>query len=187
MIPFFDSTSMIYMHWVPTGQKVNKEYYVEFLREFRKRFRRKRLAFFKSGQWHFHRDNAPVHNYIVVKDYLTKMGIKTVPHPPYWLDLAPCDFWVFPKLKEKLRDCRYEITEEMKETVTKAIDTFTKMTFMGPSRSCWNGTTRALQLEETTSKGTRVSCVSYQSKCPYEKSLKTYCVLLLYIIKWGTW
>ena len=33
MIPFFDSTGMIYMHWVPTGQTVNKEYYVEVLRE----------------------------------------------------------------------------------------------------------------------------------------------------------
>ena len=52
--PFFDSTGMIYMHWVPTGQTVNKEYYVEVLREFRKRFRRKRQALFKSGQWHFH-------------------------------------------------------------------------------------------------------------------------------------
>ena len=32
MIPFFDSTGMIYMHWVPNGQTVNKEYYVEVLR-----------------------------------------------------------------------------------------------------------------------------------------------------------
>ena len=32
MIPFFDSTGMIYMHWIPTGQTVNKEYYVEILR-----------------------------------------------------------------------------------------------------------------------------------------------------------
>ena len=53
MIPFFDSTGMIYMHWVPTGQTVNEEYYVEILREFRKRFRRKRTALFKSGRWHF--------------------------------------------------------------------------------------------------------------------------------------
>ena len=30
--PFFDSTDMIYMHRVPTGQTVNKEYYVEVLR-----------------------------------------------------------------------------------------------------------------------------------------------------------
>ena len=62
MIPFFDcSTGMIYMPWVPTGQTVNKEYYVEVLREFRKRFRRKRPALFKSSQLHFHQDNAQLH------------------------------------------------------------------------------------------------------------------------------
>ena len=36
-----------------------------------------------------------------------------------------------------------------------------KRTSMGPSRSCWNSTS-ALQPEEITSKGTRVSCVHYQ-------------------------
>ena len=90
------------MPWVPTGQTVNKEYYVEVLREFRKRFRRKRPALFKSAPWHFLQGNASVHNSNLVTDYLTKMGIKTVPHRPYSPDLAPCDFWLFPKLKEKL-------------------------------------------------------------------------------------
>ena len=37
-----------------------------------------------------------------------------------------------------------------------------KRTSMGPSRSCWNGTTSVLQPEELTSKGTRISCVYYQ-------------------------
>ena len=60
--------------------------------KFRKRFLGKRPALFKSGQWHFHQDNAPVHNSILVTDYLTKMGIKTVPQPPYSPDLAPCEF-----------------------------------------------------------------------------------------------
>ena len=129
MIPFFDSTGMIYMHWVPTGQTVNKEYYVEVLREFWKRFRRKRPALFKLGQWHFHQDNAPVHNSILSIDYLTKMGIKTVPHPPYSPDVGPCDFCLFPKLKEKLRGCRYETIEEMKEAVTRVIDTLTQEDF----------------------------------------------------------
>ena len=54
IVPFFDSTGRIYMHWAPTGQTVNKEYYVEVLRKFRKWFRRKWPALFKSGQWHFH-------------------------------------------------------------------------------------------------------------------------------------
>ena len=50
------------------------------------------------------------------------MGIKTLPHPPYSPDVAPCDFWLFSKLKQKLRGCRYETIEEMKEAVTKVID-----------------------------------------------------------------
>ena len=119
----FDSTGMIYMHWFPTGQTVNKEYYVEVLREFSKIFSRKRPALFTSGLWHFHQDNAPVHNSILGTDYLTKMGIKTVPLRPYSPDLTPCDFWLFSKLKEKLVGCRYQTIEEMKEAVTKVIDT----------------------------------------------------------------
>ena len=47
------------------------------------------------------------------------MGIKIVRHPPYSPDLAPCDFWLFPKL----RGCIHETIVEMKETVTKVIDT----------------------------------------------------------------
>ena len=78
---FFDSAGMIYRHWVPAEQTVNKEYCVEVLREFRKRFRRKRPALFKSCQWHFQQDNAPVHNSILVTNYLTKMSIKSVRHP----------------------------------------------------------------------------------------------------------
>ncbi len=72
---------------------------------------------FKSAQWHFHQDNAPVHNSILVTDYLTEMGINTVPQLLYSTDLAPCDFWLFPKLK----GCRYETIE----------DTFTQEDFHG--------------------------------------------------------
>ena len=131
MIPFFDNTGMIYMHWVPTGQTVNKEYYVEVFREFRKRCCRKRPALFKSGQWHFNQDTAPVHNPILVTDHLTKMGIKTVSQPPYCPDLTPCDFWLFPKLKENLRGCGFETIEDMKEVVTKIIDMLTQGDFHG--------------------------------------------------------
>ena len=159
MIPFFDSTDMIYMHWVPTGQTVNKEYYVEVLREFRKRFRRKMPALFKSGQWHFHQDNAPVHNSILVTDYLTKMGIKTVPHPPYCRVLAPCDFCLFPKLKEKLRGWQMR---RWKRLWRRSLTRSHKRTSIGPSRILWNGTTSALQPKEITLKGTRISCVYYQ-------------------------
>ena len=53
------------------------------------------------------------------------MGMKIICHPPYSLDLAPCDFWLFPKL----RGCHYETIEEMKESMMKVIDTLTQEDF----------------------------------------------------------
>ena len=55
------------------------------------------------------------------------MGIKTVCHPPYSPDLAACDFCLFPKL----RGCRYETIEEMKEAMMKVIDMLTQEDFHG--------------------------------------------------------
>ena len=53
------------------------------------------------------------------------MGTKTVPQPPYSQDIAPCEFWLFPKLK----GYRYKTIEQMKEAVTKVIDTLTQEDF----------------------------------------------------------
>ena len=64
---------------------------------------------------------------MLVTDYLTKMGIKTVPQPPYCPDLAPRDFCLFPKL----RGCHYETIEEIKVAVMKVIDTVTQEDFHG--------------------------------------------------------
>ena len=62
---------------------------------------------------------------------LTKMDIKTVLQPHYSRDLAPSDFCLFPQLKGNLWGCRYETFEEMKEAVTKVIDTLTQEDFHG--------------------------------------------------------
>ena len=55
------------------------------------------------------------------------MDIKIVSHRPYSPDLAPCDFCLFPGVT----GCRYETIEEMKEAVTKVIDTLTQEDFHG--------------------------------------------------------
>ena len=55
------------------------------------------------------------------------MGIKTLPHPLNSPDLAPCDFWLFPKL----RGYCYERIEEMKEAVMKVIDMLIQEDFHG--------------------------------------------------------
>ena len=51
------------------------------------------------------------------------MDINTVSQPLYSSDIAPCDFWLFPKL----RGCRYETIEELKVAMTKVIDMLTQL------------------------------------------------------------
>ena len=86
------------------------------------------------------------------------MGIKTVPLSPYSPDLAPCDFWLFPKL----RGFRYETTEEMKEAVTKVIDTLTQEDFDEASQKLLERYSKCTAPEEITSKRIRVSSVYHQ-------------------------
>ena len=74
---------------VNTPELIGQTVRVRVTMEFRKRFLGKRPALFKLCHWHFHQDNTPVYNSILVTDYLTKMGIKTVPHPPYSPDVGP--------------------------------------------------------------------------------------------------
>ena len=64
---------------------------------------------------------------ILVTDYLTKMGIKTILQPP-------CEFWLF----SQLRVCHYGTIEEMKEAVTKVIDTLTQENFKGATQKLYN-------------------------------------------------
>ena len=140
---FFDSTHMFNMHWVPTWQTVNKEYYTDVLREFRNRFRRKSPALFKSGQWHFHQDNAPVHNFILFTDFLTKMGIKTVPQPPYIHTLLPVTFGYSLNSRKNLETVVMRQLRRWKRLWRRSLTRSPKANSLGPSRSCWNGTTSA--------------------------------------------
>ena len=47
-----------------------------------------------------HHDNASPHKAKIVKDYIEEQELQVLPNPPYSPNLAPCDFWLFPTLKE---------------------------------------------------------------------------------------
>jgi hypothetical protein len=52
-------------------------------------------------KWILHHNNATAHNALWVCSYLDKKSITKMDHPPYSSDLAPCNFWLLPKLKKK--------------------------------------------------------------------------------------
>lgn len=69
----------------------------------------------------FHHDNAPSHSSLIVTKFLAKHEIKVIAQPPYSPDLAPCDFFLFPKLKYPLRGTRHESIEAIKRNSLKEL------------------------------------------------------------------
>jgi len=61
-----------------------------------------------------HHDNAPSHTALVLRDHFAKNSTHIVPQPPYSPDLAPCDFWLFPKLKRPLPGHRFDTIEKIR-------------------------------------------------------------------------
>ena len=103
------------------------------------------------------------------------MGINTVPQPPYSLDRAPCDFWLFPKL----RGCRYETIEEMKEAVTKVIDTLTQEDFHGASQRLLERYNKCITAGGDYQRDMMMMCINKSALTT--KSLETYLMILVYM------
>ena len=102
------------------------------------------------------------------------MSINTVRQPPYSPDLAPCDFWLFPKL----RGSHYETIEEMKEAVMKVIDTLTQEDFDGAFQKLLERY-KCIAAGEVYFKGNLSFMCVLSIKVPIRKSLETYRMHLL--------
>jgi len=76
-----------------------------------------------------HHDNAPAHASLLIRRYPAKHQTSAVPHPPYSPDLAPAEFFLFPKLKTTLKGRRFQTIEEIKETAIRELRTITESAF----------------------------------------------------------
>jgi transposase len=75
----------------------------------------------KNGDWILHHDNAPAHTSHLVQQFLAKHGTAQLQQRPYSPDLAPCDSFLFPRLKKVLKRHRCEATEDIKRNSTKTL------------------------------------------------------------------
>jgi hypothetical protein len=60
-----------------------------------------------------------------MREFLAKKNVPTHPHPPYIPDLAPCDFYLFPELKSKLKGNHFGTVENIGKVVTDELRTLT--------------------------------------------------------------
>ena len=109
---FFDSCGIVHKEFVPAGQTVKHAFYKDVLERLWKRVQR---VWMDITDWVLHHDNAPTHTALSVWEFLAKKNIPVLPHPPYGPDLAPCDFYLFPKLKSKLKGHHFRMMENIKK------------------------------------------------------------------------
>jgi transposase len=83
-----------------------------------KRIQRVRPAAFCSRDFLLLHDNAPAHKAASVCQFLTPKIVTALYDPPYSPDLFPPDYFLFPKLKMKLKGLRFADVVEIQEVVT---------------------------------------------------------------------
>ena len=75
-----------------------------------------------AATWQLHHDNAPIHTALCVREFLPKYNLATLPQTSYILDLAPTDFFLFPRIKTALKGTCFGTTEAIQTAVTKALN-----------------------------------------------------------------
>jgi transposase len=135
LICFFDIDGIIHKEFVPQGQTVNAKFYCDVLRRLREVMRRKRPGKWRTNNWVLHHDNAPAHTALAVQHFLASKNMMVIPHPPYSPDLAPCDFFLLPKMKIKLKGRRFDTVEEIQAESQKVLNMLTQKDFQDSFRS----------------------------------------------------
>jgi histone-lysine N-methyltransferase SETMAR len=127
IIVFFENRGIVHEEFVPPGQTVNHAFYKDVLERLRKRVQRVQRDI--ADDWVLQHDNTPDNTALSIREFLAKKNIPVLPHPPYSPDLAPCDFYLFPKLKSKLKGHHFGTMENIQKIVTDKLNTLTENDF----------------------------------------------------------
>ena len=97
-VVFWDAKGVIMLDFLPKRSTITGVYYANLLDQLRTAIREKRRGKLSKGVL-LHQDNARVHTCKVAMDAVERNGYELIPHPAYSPDLAPSDFFLFPKVK----------------------------------------------------------------------------------------
>ncbi len=132
---FFDQQGIILTEFLEKGGTVISERFILTLTKMKEAIRRKRPALWApspSGDKHnflLQMDNASPHTAIPTQQKLQAWNINVLAHPPNSPNLAPCDFALFPKLKEPLRGVHFKTVEEMQKAALTVLRRMPKQVF----------------------------------------------------------
>ena len=129
LVVFFDWKDIIHHEFVPRGQMVNKRLYQEVLASLRDAVCKKRPGLWGNQTWMLHHDSVPAYASLLIRSYLAKYQTSVVLHPHYSADLAPADFFLFPKIKTSLKGRRFQTIEKFQENAIREMRAITNCAF----------------------------------------------------------
>lgn len=94
-----------------------------------------------------HHDNAAPHKAALVTEYLREERVKLLPHPPYSPDLAPCDFYLFPKIKKELGGRRFDSIENLSRAIQAIVDNIPKEEYYNSFQKWQNRLKKCIEVE----------------------------------------
>jgi len=138
LLTFFDIRGDVHCEFVPNGQTVNQVYYWEVLERLHEKVRQKRPEISANNSWILHHDNAPAHKALSVREFLATKQIALLEHPAYSPDLAPSDFFLFPKIKETLKGRHFDNSDDIRSNTMAALKVIPQNQF----QNCFEGWTK---------------------------------------------
>jgi histone-lysine N-methyltransferase SETMAR len=78
--------------------------------------------------WILYNDNAPCHR-AFLREFLANRNMLLFPHSAYSTDLAPADFYLFPKMKMQLKGRHFHTVAEIQRESQKVMDLLTQNDF----------------------------------------------------------
>jgi len=133
---FFDSQGVVHKEFVTEGKTVNAEFYEGVMDRLLKRIQWVRPAAFCSREFFLLHHNAPAHKAASVSQFLNHKNVTTLYHPPYSPDLSPPDYFLFPKMKMKLKGLHFADVAEIQEAVTDKLKKVQKEELSTASQNC---------------------------------------------------
>ncbi len=128
LILFFDSAGIISMDFVQEGT-VDSAVYIDSLRRMREAYRQKRPHFWTGRQFHLLQDNASPHRSTDTTDYFASVEQSLWTHPAYSPDLSPCDFWIFPAIKQHIKWHRFQSIDDVETAARRELNAIPKSEF----------------------------------------------------------
>ena len=113
---FLDSMGVLLVEFFRKGRTLTGEIYATIIQKLKRVYIRKRgIKKWEDGVYLLH-DNAPSHTSMVAQDAINNSGFQQLSHPPYSPDLAPSDYFLFPKLKNYLRGRTFSSDDELERS-----------------------------------------------------------------------